>query len=246
MLRRSHFNGSIVAGGELGGSAIGAPSVAHTGEVRWRRTDSGMTKSQGAFSVATAVLLLAVMTACGSDADPDSTPTPSPSVSETVTSPSPTPTSPEDEASASAVEAVTAYYATVDKVRQDADSPATDLDAVAISTQLSAQKHLLESQRSAGNRQTGNTEVVEANVQSVTLDNSDPKAGHVPTVTIDVCWDVSDVDVLDPTGQSVVTPERADRGWTRLIVANYSWTSDPDSGWRVAGGKDLEKSPCAG
>lgn len=65
-------------------------------------------------------------------------------------------------------------------------------------------------------------------------------------MTIDVCWDVSDVDVLDRTGQSVVTPERADRGWTRLIVANYSWTSDPDSGWRVAGGKDLEKSPCAG
>src|SRR3546814_1596691 len=94
------FNVSMVAGGELGGSAIGAPSVAHTGEVRWRRTDSDMTKSQGAFSVATAVLLLAVMTACGSDADPDSTPTPSPSVSETVTSPSPSPTSPEEEASA--------------------------------------------------------------------------------------------------------------------------------------------------
>src|SRR3546814_17106372 len=98
MLRRSLFNGSMVAGGELGGSAIGAPSVAHTGEVRWRRTDSGMTKSQGAFSVATAVLLLAVMTACGSDADPDSTPPPSPSVSETSQSPHPLPPAPPDEA----------------------------------------------------------------------------------------------------------------------------------------------------
>jgi len=205
-----------------------------------------MTKSHGALSVATAVLLLAVMAACGSDANSDSSPTPSPSVSETVTSPSPSSTSPEDEASASAVEAVTAYYATVDKVRQDADSPATDLDTVAISTQLSAQKNLLTSQRGNGNRQTGDTEVVEAKVQSVTLDNSDPKAGRVPTVTIDVCWDVSDVDVLDPTGKSVVTSDRADRGWTRLTVANYSWTSDPDGGWRVAGGKDLERSPCTG
>lgn len=246
MLRRSHFNGSMEPGGGLGGPAIGAPPVAPAGRFRWKWTDSAMTKSQGVFSVATAGLLLVVMTACGSDADPDSTPTPSPSVSETGTSPSPSPTSPEDEASASAVEAVTAYYSTVDKVRQDESSPATDLEAVAVSTQLSAQQRFLATQRSDGNRQTGDTGVVETKVQSVTLDNSDPKAGRVPTATIDVCWDVSDVDVLDPAGKSILSSERADRGWTRLTVANYSWDTDPDGSWRVAGGKDLEKPPCEG
>src|SRR3546814_12115595 len=105
MLRRSLFNGSMVAGGELGGSAIGAPSVAHTGEVRWRRTDSGMTKAQAAFSVATAVLQLAAMTACGSDADPDATATQSPSVRGKVTHPRTAPPPPEDGAAAYADQA---------------------------------------------------------------------------------------------------------------------------------------------
>lgn len=245
MLRRSHFNGSMVAGGELGGSAIGAPSVAHIGEIRWRRTDSGMIKSQGAFSVATAVLLLAVMTACGSDADPDSTPPPSPSVSETVASPSPSPTSPEDEASASAVEAVTAYYSTIDSLRQDTEAPINNLEAVAVSTQLSAQQKFLASQRNDGLHQVGDTKVIETKIQSVSLDNSDPSAGRVPSVTIDVCWDVSGADLLDTDGKSVVPADRADRGWTRLTVANYSWETDPEGGWRVAGGKDVEKAPCA-
>lgn len=244
MLRRSHFNGSIVAGGELGGPAIGAPSVAPTGEIRWRRTDSAMTKSQRVFSVATAVLLLAAMAACGSGSNPDSSPTPSPSVSETVKSPSPSPASPEDEASASAVDAVTAYYSTIDSLRQDPEAPISNLDAVAVSTQLSAQEKFLASQRSDGLHQVGDTKVIETKVQSVSLDNSDPSAGRVPSVTIDVCWDVSAADLLDAHGKSVVPADRADRGWTRLTVANYSWDTDPEGGWRVAGGKDVEKSPC--
>ena len=52
-------------------------------------------------------------------------------------------------------------------------------------------------------------------MQSVNLDNSDPKAGKVPTVQIDVCYDVSDVDVLDANGKSVVSPDRPDTGWIR-------------------------------
>lgn len=246
MLRRSHFNGSIVAGGELGGSAIGAPSVAHTGEVRWRRTDSGMTKSQGAFSVATAVLLLAVMTACGSDADPDSTPTPSPSVTESIpASPSET-VSPEDAASAASIAMVQDYYSVTDLLLQDASVPLTRLESVATSSQLSAQRTFLKGERKAGTTQAGDTEIIETKIQSVSLDNSDPSAGHVPSVTIDVCWDVTNVDVLDADGKSIVATGRPDRGWTRLTVANYSWDTDPEGSWRVASGEDLVKSPCEG
>lgn len=184
------------------------------------------------------------MTACGSDAAPDSTPTPSPSVGETVTSPNPSPTSPEDEASASAVEAVTAYYSTIDSLRQDPKAPISNLDAVAVSTQLSAQQKFLTSQRNDGLHQVGDTKIIVTKIQSVSLDNSDPPAGRVPSVTIDVCWDVSGADLLDADGKSVVPADRADRGWTRLTVANYSWETDPQAGWRVAGGEDVEKSPC--
>ncbi|WP_239455642.1 hypothetical protein [Nocardioides gilvus] len=76
------------------------------------------------------------------------------------------------------------------------------------------------------------------------LDNSDPAAGKVPTVVIDVCWDVSDVDVIDRDGASVVSPGRPDTGWTRYSVANYDYTDDPNGGWRVATGQDLKEEPC--
>ena len=96
-----------------------------------------------------------------------------------------------------------------------------------------------------GQRQTGTTAISELKVQSVNLDNSDPDAGKVPTVVIDVCWDVSKVDVLDKSGKSIVSPTRPDTGWTRYTVANYDYAADPTGGWRVATGQDLKKTPCA-
>src|SRR3546814_638420 len=174
-----------------------------------------MVKFSRAFSVATAGLMLAAVAACGSDNDTDSTPTRSPGARETITSPSPSPTSPEDEASASAVEAVTTYYATIDSLRQDPEAPISNLEAVAVSTQLSAQQKFLASQRNDGLYQVGDTKVIETKIQSVSLDNSDPSTGRVPSVTIDVCWDVSGADLLDVDGKSVVPSDRADRGWTR-------------------------------
>jgi hypothetical protein len=205
-----------------------------------------MAKSQGVFSVAAAVLLLAVMAGCGSDADPDSAPTPSPSVTEFSPTPPSETAAPEDAASAASVALVQDYYTVTDLLLQDASVPLTRLKSVATSSQLSAQQTFLKGERKAGTTQEGSTKIIETKIQSVSLDNSDPQAGRVPSVTIDVCWDVSDVDVLDAEGKSVVTAERPDRGWTRLIVANYSWDADPESGWRVAGGEDLEKSPCEG
>jgi hypothetical protein len=83
------------------------------------------------------------------------------------------------------------------------------------------------------------TKLMELNVQSVSLD--DPA-----TAVIDVCWDVSGVDVIDRSGTSVVTPERKDIGWTRFTVTNDKWKTAPTDGWRVSGGSDLEKEPCAG
>ena len=63
---------------------------------------------------------------------------------------------------------------------------------------------------------------------------------------VDVCWDVSDVDIVDGDGKSVVTPERKDVGWTRFTVTNATWDTAPTDGWRVSGGSDLEKEPCVG
>ena len=131
------------------------------------------------------------------------------------------------------------YFETVGQVRQAPKRPAAALDAVASSTQLTAQKNLLKSQRADGLHQPGMTQVVKLNVQSVSLD--DPA-----TAVIDVCWDVSGVDVIDRSGKSVVTPERKEVGWTRFTVTNDKWETAPADGWRVSGGSDLEKEPCVG
>jgi hypothetical protein len=110
---------------------------------------------------------------------------------------------------------------------------------VASSSQLTAQKNLLKSQRDGGLLQVGDTKIVELNVESVSLDSP-------ATALIDVCWDVSGVDIVDADGKSVVSPDRKDVGWTRFTVTNDKWDSAPTEGWRVSGGSDLENAPCAG
>ncbi|MAO81801.1 MAG: hypothetical protein CMH82_14310 [Nocardioides sp.] len=136
------------------------------------------------------------------------------------------------------------YYAIRNQLRRDPEQPLSMLKSVAISTELATQQTLFKRERKQGLHQTGETKVVELEVQSVNLDNSDPQAGKVPTVQIDVCFDVSGVDVLDADGKSVVTPDRPDTGWIRYSVANYEWDSDPDGAWRVASSQDIERTPC--
>tara|TARA_B100000678_G_C18183255_1_gene492061 strand:- start:685 stop:1299 length:615 start_codon:yes stop_codon:yes gene_type:complete len=202
-----------------------------------------MTNSRGVLSLATAVLLLVAGTSCANDdgdpADPRSNPPAS-----SPSSSSPTPTSPSESATAAATATVNDYYAIRNQLRRDPEQPLSMLKSVAISTELATQQTLFKRERKQGLHQTGETKVVELEVQSVNLDNSDPQAGKVPTVQIDVCFDVSGVDVLDADGKSVVTPDRPDTGWIRYSVANYEWDSDPDGAWRVASSQDIERTPC--
>lgn len=203
-----------------------------------------MTHSRKALSVATAALLLIAGASCADDEtdppDPSSTPTASSPLSS-----SPTPSTPTDATTAAATKTIGTYYEVRNALRQDPELPLKQLESIAISTELITQQTLFKRERKQGLHQTGETKVVELEVQSVNLDNSDPKAGKVPTVQIDVCFDVSGVDVLDADRKSVVTPERPDTGWIRYSVANYQWDSDPDGGWRVASSQDIERTPCA-
>lgn len=197
--------------------------------------------------LATGTLLLAAVSGCA-DNDADPAPTP-PSSSSPTQSMEPTgsasPTSPNDAATADATAAMTDYYAVLDGLRADPSSDLKKLKTVAIGAQLNAVQTLVERQRDQGQRQTGTTAISELEVQSVNLDNSDPDAGNVPTVVIDICWDVTKVDVLDKSGKSIVSPNRPDTGWTRYTVANYDYAADPSGGWRVATGQDLKQTPCA-
>ncbi len=202
-----------------------------------------MTNFRGALTVATAALLLVAGTSCANDdsdpADPRSDPTAS-----SPSSASPTPTSPSEAATVRATAMVHEYYTVRNHLRTDPDQPLSLLKSVTISTELTTQQTLIKREREKGLHQTSETKVAELKVQSVNLDNSDPRAGKVPTVQIDVCFDVSGVDVLDADGKSVVSPERPETGWIRYSVANYQWDTDPDGGWRIASSQDIERTPC--
>lgn len=200
---------------------------------------SGMTTFRGARALAAAAVVMAALTSCTDEGqDPAASGTPSPSSPAPTTSSS-TPASDSEIASEAASAVVREYFKTVDLVRQDSNRPASELNAVASSSQLTAQKNLLKSQREAGRHQIGETRLVEVKVESVSLD--DPA-----TAQVDVCWDVRDVDIVNSNGKSVVTPERKDVGWTRFTVTNATWNTTPADGWRVSGGSDLEKEPCVG
>lgn len=205
--------------------------------VRLGRRLDALTNERVAIAVATAGLLLGVMTSCAADGnDPAASPIPTPSSPAPTTSTSTPP--PETEiASTAASTVVRKYFESVDLVRQDPNRPASELDAVASSSQLTAQKNLLKRLREAGRRQIGDTKLVEIHVESVSL--AAPAAAIV-----EVCWDVANVDIVDGGGKSVVTPERKAVGWTRFTVTNATWETAPADGWRVSGGADLEREPC--
>ncbi|QBX57280.1 hypothetical protein EXE58_18845 [Nocardioides seonyuensis] len=183
---------------------------------------------------------MSALAGCSEDPASTTTPTETPSSSSPSLSSS-TSDPPSDTAIAeqAVAELAADYFATLDRLRQNSDRPLKQLKRVAIGEQLAAQEVFTRRQRAAANRQTGEVRVVEAVVQSVNLD------GQVPTAQMDICWDVSDVDVVDAKGESIVSPERADRGWTRYQVTNHHWKEDPSGGWRIASGRDLEKAPCS-
>jgi hypothetical protein len=206
-----------------------------------------MTRSLGVKAWATGAAVLVAVVGCansGSGANPPSPSSPSSPSAPTTPSSSSPPTDSEM-ASTSAKEVVRRYFTVLDELRQDPSKAMNQLSSVTTSTQLAAQKRLLATERGQGLHQVGTTRIADLTVQSISLDNSDPAAGKVPSITVDVCWDVSDVDILGKDGRSVVGPDREPVGWTRYTVANYHWAKNPSDGWRIATGRDLVQKSCA-
>jgi hypothetical protein len=194
-----------------------------------------------------AAVLVAALSACtGTPSDPPTSapPTATQAPAEPTTSPSSSPsaTLTDSEAAAANAEAlVRNYWSALDRVGSDPSLPLETLEEVAVSKDLTVRMNQFTTWRRDGWVQSGSTELAELQVQSVNLDTS---GGRVPTVQVDVCFDVTGVDVVDGSGSSVVTAERPDTGWIRHTVSNYSWESDPSGGWRVSTSVDLEQAPC--
>jgi hypothetical protein len=194
-------------------------------------------------SVLATALLLAAMAGCAGGNDPAATPSQTPSSPAPTTATS-TPPTDSEKASAAASAVLRKYNEVGNQLREDPSRPLSLLNSVAISTELASLRNLIRNERERGLHQVGDTKIAVLTVESVNLDNSDPKAGKVPTVQVDVCFDVSHVDVVDKDGKSVVSADRPDTAWVQFLVANYRWDKDPDGGWRVASGHDLKRKPC--
>lgn len=139
---------------------------------------------------------------------------------------------------------VRTYFQVTDRLGQNPKAPLSSLKTVDVSGVLSQDQHTFTEWRAKGWKKTGNLEVTKMQVEQVSLNNSDPSQGKVPTVAIAVCTDASNVDVVDKTGTSVVLKGRPTLLTTRYTIANYQYKKDPQGGWRVAVIEDEEVGRC--
>lgn len=186
--------------------------------------------------VAVAAVVMLAAAGCTSTANP--APTPTTDASSPATSPSPTTDS---ERAAADVEAmVREYYRVSDTVAKD-PADVAPLDAVAADPALSRSQAEFEQWAADGWRQTGDLTVAELVVQAVSLGSSDDEA----TAQVDVCYDVTGLDIVDADGTSQVAADRPDRRWERLTMVRIDNAADAGTAWRVSDQKTLEQEPCA-
>ncbi|WP_324276933.1 hypothetical protein [Blastococcus brunescens] len=194
---------------------------------------------------AAAVLLALTASGCSSSSEsgPSSSPTSGTSTTGTPI-PSPTAPSPVEEAQAAAVELVPEYLRTIDDLYLDPSLPLDGIYQVAVAPEATAQATAIGKFRSQGYRQTGRSQLVTASAASVDLSNS-PAASPspvFPTVVVTACVDVSQVDAVDATGQSIVPPDRPRYLVQQLTVVNPNY---PDtSSWRVREAPNRQAQSC--
>lgn len=126
---------------------------------------------------------------------PTASTSPSPSAPTPSPTPTPTPTPTGDEAKVEI--AVRDFWAAVDRVAAEPDEPIKSLATVSRGETLNFWRQLLAKERVNGQRQIGSTKVTSVVVKA---DTTDWRAT--------TCIDVSDVNVVDKDGKSVVTADR--------------------------------------
>jgi hypothetical protein len=205
-----------------------------------------MTSTRRAAQVALGVLVLVLAGCTDGGTTPTATPTTSPSAVSSAPSPSESPAtpSPEDEAAAHAEEVVRAYNRVqVQCLADPPNTPITCFDGVAITTELTTLRNSLSSAQALQTTASGSIEVVSVEVVKVDLANDlSVSPPIVPEVVLRVCEDVSQFNIVDEAGNSVVPADRPDHVLVDLSVLNYAYP-DPAQ-WRVGFVTAVEGSAC--
>lgn len=190
-------------------------------------------------AAASAALLLTLTAACSdngqaSDPPPSPTPTPTPTATAEPT-PSPTPATPEEQAVADVTELLDRYVRVRDRVAKNPEIPLRQLERVAIASHLGLLRNRYENARNEQRTYVGDETIEIIEITDVTLDyEEDAHPPVVPVVALTACFDVTNLDILDADGSSIVSGDRIDRVVMQLLVANYEWPDAPNAGWRVA------------
>lgn len=161
------------------------------------------------FQVAAALMAASlVLCACSPQAtdDPSASPSAPASTSSSVAV-SVSPSAPDSPAALSVV----AYWAAIDRAAADPSVRLDTLADVASDEALSQWQVMLNQNRGKGFRQIG--------ASVVTVTEVRPKAGADGQWDVTACVDVSDVDVVDESGDSVVSADRPDRVEYEHVVA---------------------------
>jgi len=197
-------------------------------------------------SVAAIAVAALALSACNSTGDPGSnttsdaatTPTSAPATTDaspTTTTPTATPTkSPEDKAIEAAEEIIPLYFEVGDRSIQDPNKfDREELKKVAISSAVDDMQNRVSAFQRQELKASGKTEVESMTNPRVDLKLDLKKSPpDVPSVQLDVCIDVSKLNVVDKDGKSMIPADRKPRQLWRVGVANYEYPKA--DAWRVA------------
>lgn len=195
-------------------------------------------RTAGAAAALTALLAL---TACNGGEPTTTEPTSSPTPTATTSAPA----DPKDQAVTDATAALQRYFDVTNELRTNPKLPLDRLKTVAISTGLLyAESEFRRYRQEKGITRTGEAKFEVQKVLEVSLDNSNPQKGQVPTVQLQVCWDISETDAVDANGVSQVNPDRADRTVATYWVSNYDFKKNPRKAWKVSSFQSTGEKEC--
>ena len=140
----------------------------------------------------------------------------------------PQPLTAEEQAIADVEQAVREYYEVDFDVQSDPTADPARLEDVAAGEGLAATLVNLNFERDRGSRISGSQSIPRISVTDVDLSSERPGG---PLVAVETCRDVSDVQVLNQAGESLVEPDRPDVVLERLTLNNAAYP-DPE-GWKV-------------
>lgn len=153
--------------------------------------------------------------------------------------------SPVQRAQAEVLTLVPTYVRMIDDLYLDPSRPLDDIYQVAVAPEATVDATAIGNFRGQGYRQIGRSQLVTATAKIVDLPktSSASPSSALPTVTVTACVDVSQVDALNASGQSVVPPGRPRYLLEQLTVTNLHY---PDAAsWRVSEAPNMQAQSCA-